>query len=63
MKRYNVLIRFKADTGEFLSVISVSTDRSAMWELKRKYNKDYPDFRYEVFDAGMASINDKIEEK
>ena len=49
MKKANVLVRFKADTGEFLSVVIVSTDRKRMRELKDEYNKRYPDFRYEVF--------------
>jgi hypothetical protein len=47
--RHNVLIRFKADTGEFLAVVTVSTDRKGLRELKNKYNEKYPDFRYEVF--------------
>ena len=63
MKRYNVLVRFKANTGEFLSVISVSTDREAMWYLKREYDKNYTDFRYEVFDAGIVNINEEAKRK
>jgi hypothetical protein len=47
--RHNILIRFKADTGEFLAVVIVSTDRKGLRELKNKYNEKYPDFRYEVF--------------
>ncbi len=49
MKKPNVLIRFKADTGEFVAVVLLSTDRKMMFELKDEYNKSYPDFRYEVF--------------
>lgn len=64
MKKVNVLIRFEADTGEFLSVISVSTDRQMMFELKEEYNERYPDFRYEVFwPEKPATMSDEVKEK
>jgi len=49
MKKSNVLVRFKADTGEFMAVVIISLNRKLMFELKEKYNEQYPDFRYEVF--------------
>lgn len=63
MKKANVLIRFKVDTGEFLSVILVSTDRQMMFELKQEYNERYPDFRYEVFwPERPADMSDEVKE-
>ena len=64
MKKVNVLIRFKVDTGEFLSVILVSTDRQMMFELKEEYNERYPDFRYEVFwPEKPATMSEEVKEK
>ena len=64
MKKVNVLVRFKADTNEFLSVITVSTDRPMIFKMKEEYNERYPDFRYEVFwPEKPATMNDEVKEK
>jgi len=47
--RHNVLVRFDRKTGKFLAVVEVTADRVRVWELKNKYNMDYPVFRYEIF--------------
>ena len=49
MKKPNVLVRFKADTGEFMAVVLTTLNRKLAFKLKDEYNEKYTDFRYEVF--------------